>query len=135
MENLKALEIVIHQHQVRISIDKLTELLHPSFAEIGYSGKTYDFDSMLKNQPKLPLDFVVWSQDYEYYEYASDIVQVNYLSANLEKDGSLSRHAKRTSIWVKKSNNWQMRFHQGTPIATFEKSNAEQEHGINDTQR
>ena len=134
MDNLRALEIVFHQQVVRTSIDKLTELLHPSFIEVGYSGKTYDFNSMLENQLKPPLDFVVWSQDYEYYEYASDIVQVNYLSANLEKDGSLSRHAKRTSIWVKESCNWQMRFHQGTPIATFEKSNVEQTHGINDTQ-
>jgi hypothetical protein len=124
MDNLRTLEVAIHRHEVRTSIDKLTELLHPGFIEIGYSGKTYDFNSMLENLPKLPLDFIVWSQDYEFYEYAPNIVQVNYLSANLEKDGSLSRHAKRTSIWVKESSNWQMRFHQGTPIAAFEKSNA-----------
>jgi len=124
MENLRALETSIHQHEVRSSINKLKEILHPDFVEIGYSGKTYDFKSMLENLPKLPLDFIVWSQNYEYYEYAPNIVQVNYLSANLEKDDSLSRHAKRTSIWVKHLNSWQMRFHQGTPVAAFEKSNA-----------
>ena len=124
MDNLRDLEISIHQHDVRTSIDKLTELLHPNFVEISYSGKTYDFNSMLDSLPKLPPDFIVWSQGYEYYEYAPNIVQVIYLSANLEKDGSLSRHAKRTSIWVKKLNSWQMKFHQGTPVAAFEKSNA-----------
>jgi len=124
MDDLKTLEVSIHQHEVRTSIEKLKELFHPDFIEIGYSGKTYDFNSILENVPKLPSDFIVWSQCYEYYQYAPNVVQVNYLSANLEEDGSLSRHAKRTSIWVKYSNNWQMRFHQGTPVAAFEKSNA-----------
>ncbi len=124
MDNLRSLEVSLHQNNNRTSIAKLTELLHPNFVEIGYSGKTYNFNSMLEHLPKLPLDFIVWSQDFEYYQYDKNVIQVSYLSANLEKDGSLLRHAKRTSIWVRESGIWKMRFHQGTPTAAFEKSNA-----------
>jgi len=79
MDHLRALEVAIHQHEVRTSIDKLTGLLHPRFSEIGYSGKTYDFNTMLEKLPKSPLEFIVWSQDFEYYEYAPNIVQVNQI--------------------------------------------------------
>jgi hypothetical protein len=125
LDHLKNLEIALHQHDVRINIDKLKELLHPEFVEIGYSGKTYDFNSIVENlRSESSPDYEVWSQDFSYNQYASDTVQVVYLSAQLGKNGDLSRHAKRTSIWVNESGRWQMKFHQATPVAEFEKENA-----------
>ena len=124
MEHLRELEVALHQSDIRTNIDKLTKLIHPAFVEIGYSGKTYDFKAVLKSMSELPPFFVIWSQDFEYSEYAEGVVQVTYLSANIDQQGNLSRHAKRTSIWVNETGNWQMKFHQATPVPTFDKSKA-----------
>ena len=125
LDHLKKLEIALHQHEVRTDIKKLMELLHPKFIEIGYSGKTYDFESTLETlASESSSSSGTWSQGYEYIEYSPAVVQVIYLSARLSKDGNLSRHAKRTSIWVNESRSWQIKFHQATPVAEFLKSNA-----------
>ncbi len=120
MDHLKSLEIEIQQQEIRSNKARITELLHPDFVEIGYSGRTYDFKSTLDSMLNLPADFNLWSQDFEYIKYAPDVVQVIYLSANIDKHGNLNRHAKRTSIWVNETGSWQMKFHQGTPVPTFE---------------
>jgi len=125
LDHLKAFEVALHQHDVRTNSEKLRELLHPDFVEIGYSGRTFDFKSTLDRLlSESASSFRLWSQSYEFCEYAPNIVQVIYLSANLGKDGDLSRHSKRTSIWVNASGIWQMKFHQATPVPAFEKSNA-----------
>jgi len=126
LDHLISFEIALHQQNIRTDIDRLTELLHPEFVEIGYSGRTFDLKSTFISMSELPSDFILWSQSYEYIKYALDVVQVIYLSANIDKHGNLYRHAKRASIWVNESGNWQMKFHQATPVATFEKSNAQQ---------
>jgi hypothetical protein len=126
LNQLRAFEIALHQHEVRTNLDKLKELLHPEFVEIGYSGGTYNFNSMLESLlSERQTDFEIWSQDYECNEYAPNIVQVIYLSASLSKDGNLTRHAKRTSMWVNETGNWKIKFHQATPVDAFEKSDAE----------
>jgi hypothetical protein len=69
LDHLKVLEVALHQYDVRADIDKLTELLHPKYIEIGFSGRTYDFrsiiDSLLSESSS---GFEVWSQDYEYID-------------------------------------------------------------------
>lgn len=122
---LKELEIALHQHDLRTDPEKLRQFLHPEFIEIGYSGKTYDFKSIISSLlAEPPSDFIIWSQDYECSLYAQAVAQIRYLSGRLDKDGKLTRHAKRTSIWVKESENWQMKFHQATPTNSFERTNA-----------
>ena len=75
-------------------------------------------------QSESPSDSEVWSQDFSYNKYANDIVQIVYLSAKLDIGGNLTRHAKRTSIWVNEFGKWQMKFHLATPVSAFEKSSA-----------
>jgi hypothetical protein len=36
-------------------------------------------------------------------------------------DGALERHTLRTSLWQSTGQGWQLRFHQGSPVAAFEK--------------
>ena len=124
MEKLKSLEIELHQQSIRKDVGRVAELLHPDFIEVGYSGTTYDFNSTIDSISDLPSTFVVWSQDYEFVEYAEDVIQVIYLSANIDEEGNLFRHAKRTSIWIYEGGDWQMKYHQGTPVSPFEKSDA-----------
>lgn len=123
MNLLREKEVMLHQYEIRKDIEQLKSLLHPNLIEIGYSGKTFDFDSTIADLPNEEQpDYSVWSQDYEYIELATDLVQLIYKAARLNKDGTLSRFAKRTSIWQNNNGQWQMRFHQGTPTDAFEKS-------------
>jgi len=120
-KELKALELSLHQEEVRCNRKALELLLHPSFKEIGYSGATYNLESILEALTKesasgsIP---VIWSQGFEFTDLSPEIVQLWYLSAQ-EKAGVLKRHAKRTSIWIKDSSVWRMQYHQATPTIPF----------------
>lgn len=122
MFDLKALEIELHQPAIRVDKIRVTELLHPDFIEIGYSGKTWDFETTLAGIAQTPASYVIWSQSYQTLEYAEGVIQLMYLSANVDEHGDLFRHAKRTSIWVNVGGKWQMKFHQATPVEPFERS-------------
>lgn len=114
---IKALEISLHQSDVRNDVNKVKALLHPRFIEIGYSGKTYNLESTLEALAnEKPSTSEVYSKHYEFIDLASNIIQVLYVSAD-SGDGELSRHAKRSSIWINISGSWVMQFHQGTPIS------------------
>ncbi len=119
MDQLRLLEIELHKPAVRSDVKKVAELLHAKFIEIGFSGKTHDFESVLSSIVDVPSGFEIWSQNYEFIEYSVGLVQVIYLSANIDVEGGLHRHAKRASMWVYESDRWQMRFHQATPVAPF----------------
>ena len=118
------MEVELHQHKTRTDVKKLHLLIHPEFKEIGYSGRTHDFKSTLKdllceNSSSLR----VWSQDFNYTEFSPTVIQLTYRSAHLDSDGNLSRYAKRSSVWVNEAGSWKLIFHQGTPTDAFQKSN------------
>lgn len=127
MHHIQELEQALHQYEIRTDKQKITKLLHPAFIEIGYSGTTYGYrdiiNSMLAEEKP---DYQVWSQDYRFIELADSLVQVIYHEARMDKQGNLSRHAKRNSIWVKNGSNWQIKFHQGTPTKAFDKFKGKQ---------
>ena len=120
-QTIKALEISLHQPDVRSDTEKLKHLLHPKYTEIGYSGKTYNLQSILQalaTEKASNAGTDIWSQSYSFTDLTPDIVQVYYLSAH-NNNGTLSRYAKRTSIWVQDSASWKMQFHQATPTSPF----------------
>ena len=122
LNHLKDMEITLHQHEVRTDVEKLSTILHPEFTEIGYSGTTYDYDSIVKeliSEQKSTTN--VYSQDYEFKQLAPSVFQLTYLSAHEDKLGNLTRHAKRSSIWINSSGSWKIVHHQGTPTAPFKK--------------
>jgi hypothetical protein len=125
LKHLQELEIALHQYEIRTDLKRLAKLLHPEYIEIGYSGRTFDFNSIIESVSSEPKpNFEIWSQSYQFIELDSNIVQLIYKSARLGNHGNLSRHAKRTSIWVKESDWWQVKFHQATPVGTFEMAKA-----------
>ena len=80
MDYLKLLEIELHQREIRKNTNRAKELLHQGFIEIGYSGRTYNFESMINSIAKMPSDYCIWSQNYEFAKYNSNVVQIIYLS-------------------------------------------------------
>lgn len=124
MKYLRKLEESLLQNKIRSNRDKLNELLHQDFIEIGYSGKTYTKANVLVDLPnQQSLDIELWSQDYSFMTLSTDTVLLTYKQASINHNGQLIRHAKRSSIWFNNKGSWQMKFHQATPTAPFEKSN------------
>jgi hypothetical protein len=84
------------------------------FWEIGASGNLYDRDfviaTLLERYKTPEADDLVCS-DFKLRRLAEDLYQLNYV---LQQAGRLTR---RTTLWKKAGEKWQILFHQGTPIS------------------
>ena len=122
LAHLRDLEVALHQPGVRSNIVRLDELLHQSFAEFGRSGASYTRADILSELFKeRPLE-EVWSQDFSLAEIADGVALLTYKSARLDRNGENSRYTLRSSLWLRTSRGWQMRFHQGTPTDAFDRN-------------
>ncbi len=122
LDRLRELEISLHQPTVRSNADRLEELLHESFAEIGRSGQSYCKADIVRQLSSEERSAVIWAQDFVMHEIGDDIVLLTYKSGHLDSEGDVSRHTLRSSLWQRTELGWRVRFHQGTPTPPFEKS-------------
>ena len=117
LHQLQSLEVELHHPGVRCPRDRLEELLHPDFHEVGRSGREYSRETVieyLKSQDSQP---TVASDSFVACELSPGVALLTYRSANVELGGKLGNHTLRSSLWVKESATWQLRYHQGTPAA------------------
>jgi len=121
LDTLRKLEVEMHQPQVRADDRKLGRLLHPDFFEVGRSGALYSRGSVLAEFSNQPPSYRVWSQDFQMEPLTEALVLLTYRSAHVADDGTLERHTQRASLWQSTAQGWQLRFHQGTPMAPSEK--------------
>ena len=121
LDTLRKLEVETHQPHVRADPRKLELFLHPNFFEVGRSGALYSRDSVLAEFTHRPPFYRVWAQDFQIESVTEGLALLTYRSAHIADDGALDRHTLRTSLWQSTAQGWQLRFHQGTPSAAFEK--------------
>ena len=122
MKQLRKLEESLLQNEIRSNRNKLNDLIHDDFIEIGYSGKTHTKSNVLAELPVEDFyEIELWSQDYSYRTLSKNTVLLIYKQCRIDQNGQMSRHAKRSSIWFNNDGNWQLLFHQGTPTEPFEK--------------
>lgn len=111
----------LHRYEVRQQVAEISRLLHPSFIEVGRSGRTYTFEGikvmMLSEKPS---DLKVHSQNYEFTMLTASVQLLRYRSALVTAQGVASQFAIRSSIWVFCGENWQMKYHQATVCNEFE---------------
>jgi len=128
-EQLRALEIALHQPEIRANRNQLDALLHDSFVEFGRSGQKYNKESILtqfsleysrKTPQEESLNSSVRSQDYTLQEITDGVVLLQYNSARENEDGTLTLYTRRSSLWQRTDQGWQMRFHQGTATEAFD---------------
>ena len=84
----------------------LTELIAVDFLEFGASGRTWraaDVRALLATEA--PRD--VPMEEFAVMRLAPTVALVTYESRD-------PRHAKRSSLWIRRKRRWQMVFHQGT---------------------
>ena len=94
---------------VRADPARLAQLLHPSFLEIGASGRRWTREEMIAALVASP-DADVDVDELLAEHVAPEVVLVT--SRTRRGDAA----ARRSSLWVRVGGRWLVRFHQGTPI-------------------
>mgnify|MGYP002789855724 FL=1 len=59
----------------------------------------------------------VQSERFDVVELHHGVALLTYGSAHVGRDGQLSLHTLRASVWTLVGRVWQLRYHQGTPAA------------------
>jgi hypothetical protein len=118
MENLKdiiyKLELSLINPDTRTSAESLGKLLADDFIEYGSSGSIYN--------KEITIDSLTTDNIYRYTLYAFEVIQLSdvvvqtrFKTDRVNPDGT-NLTSLRSSIWKNIDGNWQMAFHQGTPV-------------------
>ncbi|MCG9232525.1 nuclear transport factor 2 family protein [Vibrio diabolicus] len=101
MDILIEQEIELHQYEIRQSKTDIERLIHPSFVEVGKSGTSYDFDSIIEMMDGEESSSTrIHSQRYECIHLEPSVQLLRYDSALVSESGEVSDFAKRCSIWA-----------------------------------
>ncbi|MFA4942109.1 MAG: DUF4440 domain-containing protein [Patescibacteria group bacterium] len=100
--------------KVRSSIDLLDKILADDFIEFGSSGSVYNKKKTLKDLPVMAGKVKYTMSNFEVKILSEDIVLSTFKTRRvIDKKAVVSL---RSSLWRKDGKDWQMFFHQGTPI-------------------
>lgn len=116
-EELRALEAELHHPGVDCSRERLEQLLHPGFHEIGRSGQRYSRGTVINYLSTLPGPTALEADGYAAHRLAENCALLTYRSVHKSSDGAPAQAALRSSLWLKTGSQWQLFFHQGTPAA------------------
>ena len=117
LQELQALEVELHHPGVRCSRERLEQLLHPEFHEVGRSGRAYNRETIVNFLASQESQPVIRSEEFSVALLAPGVALLTYRSAHVEQDARLVNHTLRSSVWLKASKGWQLRYHQGTAAA------------------
>ncbi|MDN3921372.1 nuclear transport factor 2 family protein [Roseateles violae] len=117
LQELQALEVELHHPGVRCSAERLEQLLHPDFHEVGRSGRRYERTTIVRFLAAQTAHPEVEPGEFAVALLGGSCALLTYRSAHRQADGSLGHHTHRASIWIRGSAGWQLRYHQGTPAA------------------
>ncbi|MEK3766180.1 nuclear transport factor 2 family protein [Solibacillus sp. FSL K6-4121] len=106
-EHLQQLEESHTGMEVRMSRERLDEILADDFFEIGSSGFMYDKKECLETGVVLT---EMKLHNYEIYPLVHDVVLATYFLVDTTRE----RNTLRSSIWKFINGKWQLYFHQGT---------------------
>jgi hypothetical protein len=115
LSHLQLLEVELHHPGVRCSRERLEQLLHPQFHEVGRSGRKYDRETIVRFLAEQQTHARVESSNFAVHLLAEGCAHLTYESVQRCADGTLQNHALRSSIWMETPAGWQLFYHQGTP--------------------
>ena len=111
-EQIRALELRLLEPETRRSPQRLGELLADDFTEFGSSGRVLDKKQILaalQNEGDVDLSL----EKFKARPLNPDAVLATYSVSARFPDNS-TRLSLRSSVWVRRSDRWQVLFHQGT---------------------
>lgn len=116
LAELRSLEEELLQPSTRQNPRRLAELLHEQFEEFGRTGKRYDRDTILREFTVSETPSNIAAQDFRVTWVHEGVALLTYVTAHVTDSGTRYQHTLRSSLWVLSGTNWQLRFHQGTPV-------------------
>ncbi len=117
LPEIQALEVELHHPGVRCSRQRLEQLLHPDFHEVGRSGRSYNRETVVRFLATQAAQVVVASDSFAVAELGPGIALLTYRSAHVQPEGNWVHHTLRASLWLRTAVGWQLRYHQGTAAA------------------
>lgn len=117
LQTLRALEVELHHPGRRCSRERLEQLLHPDFHEVGRSGRAYARDTIVQYLATLERRPDVVSSAFSVSELAPGVALLSFRSVQADGAGGWGLHTLRASVWLHTATGWQLRYHQGTPAA------------------
>jgi len=111
-EQLRLLEGSLWRAETRFDRDYMERILAAGFSEFGRSGRVYSRADTLA-VPGGAIEAHL--RDVAVQAIRSDVALVTDVSEVRGDDGAVEV-GNRSSIWVRELDDWQLRFHQGTPV-------------------
>jgi hypothetical protein len=115
-DQLRQLEEHLLNPATRRDPTLVAPLLADDFIEFGASGRVFDKASILedlKNEPPRPASLL---EDFAIRELSPAIILATYRATRFDPSGAPISQSRRSSIWAHVNGQWQITFHQGTPI-------------------
>jgi hypothetical protein len=115
-DRLKELEQRLLDPTARRNAALVAPLLADDFIEFGASGRVFDKASILedlKTEPSRPASLLT---DFAIRELSPTIILATYRATRLNPDGEPISQSRRSSLWAHVNGQWQITFHQGTPV-------------------
>lgn len=110
---LRALEETLWRAETRFDPVLMEQTFAPGFVEIGRSGRRYERAEMIFDPgPDAVIDAALPLPDYSVELIAPCVALATYISE--VRHGDDLERGRRSSLWVKTDDVWQLRFHQGT---------------------
>jgi hypothetical protein len=109
---LRRLEMLLMDPGIRRTGDQMAALLHEDFVEFGASGRVWTRDAMLEllaTENYTPPNV----EEFTCEALALQVVLVTYRAIRTD-DQRQRITTLRSSIWMRESGAWKIRFHQGT---------------------
>ena len=120
-DDLCALELALARRDEAQINGGFEAVLHEHFVEFGSSGRVWTRAEILEMlQSPRPEGRMrgIAIETFDVAELAPHMRLVTFVTAGIRSsDGQLVR-SRRSSIWVRDGDRWQVRFHQGTPLTT-----------------
>ena len=117
LAELRQLEAELHHPGVPCSRERLEQLLHPAFHEVGRSGRPYSRATVIEYLAAQTSSPRVEPEKHAVHLLAEGCALLTYRSALRCPDGSLADAAFRSSVWLRMPQGWQLFYHQGTPAS------------------
>ena len=110
-DEIRELESLLHDPSIRADVARLDHLLADEFTEFGSSGRVYSKSEILVELPaQSPM--AISMSHFVVRNLSPDVCLATY-RARIEFEDSTTQ-SLRSSIWIRRSDRWQVIFHQGT---------------------
>src|ERR1700685_2278174 len=114
LEELKRREPVFHRLEAGATRADLESMTAAEFREVGASGRRYDREyvlDILEKRLENPVEDVWETSDFDCLELARDTYLIPYTLLQQKQ-----RVTRRSSIWRRTAQGWQILYHQGTVV-------------------